>query len=1112
MVNETADVLYFNRELNQFEVCYGSYYFVFERYNGVYVCDFSAERVARSILVATVSDNESQYTAAEVKSARGVRELMRIRGVTSSSEMLRMIKSGNILNCPFTEQDVLRANKIYGPDIAALKGKTKRSKSRKVKVDTLPWRPIRSVQVLMVDLFTVCGMWFLLSIAKPLGMLMVTHLPEGKKLGGVVRGLIAHIDAYRGRLFDIAVLRSDSEGSILAAKSRIERAGVYLELASNQQHEPVIERQIGIVKERCSTLFHSLPYKLCAVLVVWLIYFVVVRINQSLYDDTPGAVPPFCNFKLRKIDQNLDFKIGFGEYVQVHEDNGTYQNSMLSRTTGAISLCPTGNLSGSVKFLSLSTWSVITRDKWDVVPMPNDVILKLNARAEKDKTPMPKELVFQYRDRDVQCVADAAVPLPDEHYMRDPDVVLAEVGVEEGHFEDEPESDTALQPGVVAEAESDAPGVEQSELAGVVEPYDEGYVDPVESAGTMDHDLMDQSGDFDSSGMSAEDAEAFVPEPEPVAGPRRSSRVREKVDYKELHRRGYEGARRGRTTYFTVASDRVKTSKYLSKACYTGLSSRMHAYHITVREAVKKMQNGAVKSIVKEVINVWGGGKNMRPVRSRDLTMRQRRGIIRSSMFLKEKYFATGEFEKLKSRLVALGNMQDVSLYSEEERTSPTVSLLGVYVLAAVGHAEGRVFKTMDVTGAFMKSKIGEKEVLVLLDQFVAKILAKVAPEVVPFLTEKGELVVRLDSALYGCVQSAKQWYLEISSFLKSIGFVQNRMDECIFNKTTDNGKQLTTMIHVDDLLFSCVDEYAIDDVIAQLREKYTEVTVGEDMKALSYLGMVFDFTDPSKVRITMDKYVEDVLKLYEVTGYAKTPAAEDLFDVDEESPRLAEVDADVFHSRVAKLLYLAKRVRPELLPAIIFLTTRVNCSTMQDKGKLDRVLRYLNKFPRLGIGLSVSKPLSVVGYIDASFGVHSDYKSHTGAVVSLGSGPITCDSSKQKTNAKSSYEAELMGATDDSNNLFYVRNLLIEQGHKVGPAKLYQDNMSAMASIKNGKATSKRSRHINIRYFYLKDRVDIGELELEYLATDDMIADVLTKPLQGEKFRILRDKLLNFD
>ena len=175
--------------------------------------------------------------------------------------------------------------------------------------------------------------------------------------------------------------------------------------------------------------------------------------------------------------------------------------------------------------------------------------------------------------------------------------------------------------------------------------------------------------------------------------------------------------------------------------------------------------------------------------------------------------------------------------------------------------------------------------------------------------------------------------------------------------------------------------------------------------------------------------------------SYAKTPAGTDLFSVDEESSRLDEAGAEEFHSRVAKLLYLAKRVRPEILPAIIYLTSRVNCSTQQDLGKLNRVLFYLNQFPGLGLGLSVGKSLTVFGYIDASFGVHSDYKSHTGAVVSLGKGPIVCDSSKQKTNAKSSYEADLMGASDGSNNLFFVRNLLIEQGYKVGPAKLRQDN-----------------------------------------------------------------------
>ena len=68
-----------------------------------------------------------------------------------------------------------------------------------------------------------------------------------------------------------------------------------------------------------------------------------------------------------------------------------------------------------------------------------------------------------------------------------------------------------------------------------------------------------------------------------------------------------------------------------------------------------------------------------------------------------------------------------------------------------------------------------------LLDKFTARVLAKAAPELKPFVTEKGELVVQLDAALYGCLQSAKQWYNEVSSFLVSIGFVRNRMDDCIF-------------------------------------------------------------------------------------------------------------------------------------------------------------------------------------------------------------------------------------------------------------------------------------------------------------------------------------------
>ena len=93
----------------------------------------------------------------------------------------------------------------------------------------------------------------------------------------------------------------------------------------------------------------------------------------------------------------------------------------------------------------------------------------------------------------------------------------------------------------------------------------------------------------------------------------------------------------------------------------------------------------------------------------------------------------------------------------------------------------------------------------------------------------------------------------------------------------------------------------------------------------------------------------------------------------------------EIFHSRVAKLLYLAKRCRPEILPSIIFLTGRVQCATEEDWGKLNRVLHYLNYCPKLGIGLSATNLNTIFGYIDVSFASEADYKSRTGVIISLG-------------------------------------------------------------------------------------------------------------------------------
>jgi len=119
--------------------------------------------------------------------------------------------------------------------------------------------------------------------------------------------------------------------------------------------------------------------------------------------------------------------------------------------------------------------------------------------------------------------------------------------------------------------------------------------------------------------------------------------------------------------------------------------------------------------------------------------------------------------------------------------------------------------------------------------------------------------------------------------------------------------------------------------------------------------------------------------------------------------------------------------------------------------------------------------------------------------------------STKQKLNGTSSTEAELIGVGDSLSQVLWVRDFLLEHGHAVGPAVVYQDNQSTMKLIERGNAASERTRHIAIRFFFVHDRVRSKEIVIEYLPTGYMIADILTKPLQGTLFRRLRGELTNW-
>ena len=149
----------------------------------------------------------------------------------------------------------------------------------------------------------------------------------------------------------------------------------------------------------------------------------------------------------------------------------------------------------------------------------------------------------------------------------------------------------------------------------------------------------------------------------------------------------------------------------------------------------------------------------------------------------------------------------------------------------------------------------------------------------------------------------------------------------------------------------------------------------------------------------------------------------------------------------VAQLLFLCKRSRPDLQPAVPFLCTRVQAPDVDDMKKLLRVLKWLERTKKVKLTLEVDGDGDVIlarFWPDASFAVHPDYKSHTGITATLGKGAVQTISSKQKLNTASSTEAELVAANEAVGPAQWMRQFLLEQGYTCNTT-IYQDNTSAI-------------------------------------------------------------------
>ncbi len=242
-----------------------------------------------------------------------------------------------------------------------------------------------------------------------------------------------------------------------------------------------------------------------------------------------------------------------------------------------------------------------------------------------------------------------------------------------------------------------------------------------------------------------------------------------------------------------------------------------------------------------------------------------------------------------------------------------------------------------------------------------------------------------------------------------------------------------------------------------------------------------------------------------------KTPAAEHLFQVSLTTEKLDDERAEQFHTFVAEGLFLCKRARPDIQPTIAFLFTHVKEPDKDDQKKLIRLMTHLKGTKKLCLTLRIENLDTVIWFADAAFAVHQDMKSHTGGIMTMGKGAIVSHSTKQKLNTKSSTEAELVGADEIANHLLWTKHFLEKQGCPSSETVLNQDNTSAIQLEKNGRESAgKRSRHLDIRFFFIEDRIQNKEFQVKFCPTDEMIADFMTKPLQGKKFFKFRKQIMN--
>ncbi|GAA5828225.1 hypothetical protein JCM5353_003899 [Sporobolomyces roseus] len=452
---------------------------------------------------------------------------------------------------------------------------------------------------------------------------------------------------------------------------------------------------------------------------------------------------------------------------------------------------------------------------------------------------------------------------------------------------------------------------------------------------------------------------------------------------------------------------------------------------------------------------------------------------------------AEGKIIKYKARLVARGDQQ-IDGVDYDETHSSTVRLASVRflfaLLAAFPHYKLSQF---DISNAYLLGNL-DREIYVQQPLGFSD-------------KSKPTLVRRLRKALYGLKQGGREWQKVLRDALEKIGFKRCEADHGVYVRKR-GGKSVYIPTHVDDGLVVGDDnlEEMLDELDKQLGGKLKKIETG------LFLGMKFRRKEDGTVEVDQAHYVRSILERFFPNGlnpvvtpldasYSNLAAAteEERFDCP-------------YRELLGALLYLSTCTRPDLTFSLSFLGRFAACPAKRHWTALVHVCRYLEGTRDLGLRyITPTLPFTaslLTAWCDADHGADKDTRrSVSGYVFSIGddglrSTAISWLSKRQKSVAISSTEAEYMALSEAAREALWLRHLLRELGFDTSLPTLIRGDNSGSLILASHPTSHSRTKHIDVHYHFTRERVSDGTVELKWVRTDDMVADVFTKGLGREK------------